>query len=81
MEARVGLSSFGQFQNFCYNLLQPVEVSELLKSQTPNTRANCRPVFGGGGGSGGSADPSLRTKGPLFGTSRVKLLRPITING
>ena len=36
-----------------------------------------------GGGSGGSADPPppLRTKGPLFGTSRVKLLRPITING
>ena len=33
------------------------------------------------GGSGGSADPPLRTKGPLFGTSRVKLLRPITING
>ena len=33
------------------------------------------------GGSGGSADPSLRTKGPLFGTSRVKLLRLITING
>ena len=34
-----------------------------------------------GGGQGGSADPPLRTKGPLFGTSRVKLLRPITING
>ena len=33
------------------------------------------------GGSGGSADNPLRTKGPLFGTSRVKLLRPITING
>ena len=33
------------------------------------------------GGQGGSADPPLRTKGPLFGTSRVKLLRPITING
>ena len=32
------------------------------------------------GGTGGSADPPLRTKGPLFGTSRVKLLRPITIN-
>ena len=39
----------------------------------------CRPVARWG--SGGSADPPLRTKGPLFGTSRVKLLRPITING
>ena len=57
MEARVGLSSFGQFQNFCYNLLQPVEVSELLKSQTPNTRANCRPVSRGGGGQGGQLTP------------------------
>ena len=35
----------------------------------------------GGGGQGGQLTPPLRTKGPLFGTSRVKLLRPITING
>ena len=36
---------------------------------------------GGGGGQGGQLTPPLRTKGPLFGTSHVKLLRPITING
>ena len=40
-----------------------------------------RPVARGGGGQGGQLIPPLRTKGPLFGTSRVKLLRPITING
>ena len=42
---------------------------------------NTRPVARGGGGQGGQLTPPLRTKGPLFGTSRVKLLRPITING
>ena len=39
-----------------------------------------RPVARGGQG-GQLTPPPLRTKGPLFGTSRVKLLRPITING
>ena len=33
------------------------------------------------GGQGGQLTPPLRTKGPLFGTSCLKLLRPITING
>ena len=34
------------------------------------------------GGQGGQlTPPPLRTKGPLFGTSCVKLLRPITKNG
>ena len=41
---------------------------------------NIRPVARGGQG-GQLTPPPLRTKGPLFGTSRVKLLRPITING
>ena len=43
----------------------------------PHIETHIRPVARGQ--SGGSADPPLRTKGPLFGTSRVKLLRPIII--
>ena len=42
---------------------------------------NCQARSQGGGGQGGQLTPPLRTKGPLFGTSSVKLLRPITING
>ena len=47
--------------------------------QSKNLLTLVRPVARGG--QGGQLTPPLRTKGPLFGTSRVKLLRPITING
>ena len=51
------------------------KLGNLKENKAPGPRPVAR------GGSGGQLTPPLRTKGPLFGTSRVKLLRPITING
>ena len=60
-------------------------MSHVFGIEIPNNTTNVKNVMTtqarSQGGSGGSADPPLRTKGPLFGTSREKLLRPITING
>ena len=56
-----------------------VKTTEKQIASTFNLCLN-RPVAKGGG-QGGQLTPPLRTKGPFFGTSRVKLLRPITING
>ena len=75
---------------YCFNKMSEILNTNLIKNlifsnmEVHNKIKNfifvhIRPVARRG--SGGSADPPLRTKGPLFGTSRVKLLRPITING
>ena len=57
-----------------YESMYSVGVQDWTQTLSPD-----RPVARGG--QGGQLTPTLRTKGPLFGTSRVKLLRPITING